>query len=213
MKRFAVVLTVTALSLLGSSYASLAQHKHSEKKSIGTNDSSNAKHDNKGTAVVASKVDTMATPRVADAKVAASMKGVVESYLRLKNALAKDNAKDGATAGKEMVNAIGRFDQSSLTPGQKKLYKDVEDDAREHAEHIGENAGNIGHQREHFDILSKDVYDLVKTFGAGQLLYKDYCPMYNDKKGAIWLSEKKEIKNPYYGKKMLTCGSVKEEIK
>jgi hypothetical protein len=36
--------------------------------------------------------------------------------------------------------------------------------------------------------------------------------MYNDKKGAIWLSETKEIKNPYYGKKMLTCGNVKEEI-
>ena len=62
-------------------------------------------------------------------------------------------------------------------------------------------------------MLSKDVYDLVKAFGGGQVLYKNFCPMYNDKKGAIWLSETKTIKNPYYGKKMLTCGSVQEELK
>ena len=37
--------------------------------------------------------------------------------------------------------------------------------------------------------------------------------MYNEGKGAIWLSETKEIKNPYLGGKMLTCGEVQEEIK
>jgi hypothetical protein len=62
-------------------------------------------------------------------------------------------------------------------------------------------------------MLSKDMYDLVKAFGAGQTLYKDFCPMYNDNKGAIWLSESKEIKNPYYGKSMSSCGSMKEELK
>ena len=148
-----------------------------------------------------------------DGMVSASIKEIVEHYLHLKNALANDNTKDAAAAGKEIVIAMGKLDKSLLTAEQKKLYEDVEDDAREHAEHIGENAGNIKHQREHFDILSNDVYDLVKAFGSGQVLYKDFCPMYNDKKGAIWLSEFKEIKNPYYGKKMLTCGSIKEEIK
>jgi hypothetical protein len=37
--------------------------------------------------------------------------------------------------------------------------------------------------------------------------------MYNNNKGAIWLSETKEIKNPYLGKDMDTCGSAKEELK
>ena len=94
-----------------------------------------------------------------------------------------------------------------------KLYADVEEDAKEHAEHIGSNAGNIKHQREHFDMLSKDMYDLVKSFGTGQTLYHAFCPMYNDNKGAYWISETKEIKNPYFGKEMPTCGEVKEEIK
>ena len=62
-------------------------------------------------------------------------------------------------------------------------------------------------------MLSKDMYDMVKTFGAGQTLYQDFCPKYNDNKGATWLSETKEIKNPYMGKKQPTCGTMKEEIK
>ena len=91
-----------------------------------------------------------------------------------------------------------------LTAAQKKTYEDVEADAREHAEHIGANGGNIAHQREHFELLSKDIYDLVKAFGGGQVLYKDFDPMFNNGKGAFWLSETKEIKNPYMGKAMLT---------
>lgn len=82
------------------------------------------------------------------------------------------------------------------------------DDAKEHAEHIGENAGNIKHQREHFQELSTDVYDLLKLVGTSQTVYKDYCPMVK----AIWISEKKEIVNPYYGKEMLTCGKMQETI-
>lgn len=83
---------------------------------------------------------------------------------------------------------------------------------KEHAQHISNNAGKIAHQREHFDMLSSGMYDLVKAVKPSQTLYKDSCPMFNDKKGAIWLSEVKEIKNPYYGNKMLTCGEQQEEI-
>ena len=142
----------------------------------------------------------------------ASINGIVSSYLQLKNALANDNGKDAATAGSAMVSAFKNFDQSSLPADKKKTFEDIQDDAGEHAEHISMNGGNIKHQREHFETLSKDVYDLVKTFGANQTLYKDFCPMYNNNKGANWLSETKEIKNPYLGKKMATCGEVKETI-
>lgn len=105
------------------------------------------------------------------------------------------------------------FDKSALKEEEKKAFEDIADDAKEHAEHIGMNAGNIKHQREHFDMLSKDMYDLVKKFAAGEKIYVGYCPMYNDNKGATWLSETKEIKNPYFGKDMNTCGTIKEELK
>lgn len=138
---------------------------------------------------------------------------LLNSYLKLKNAFTTDNDKDAAAAGNEMVAAFASFDKKSLTPEQSKAYTDIQDDAKEHAEHIGANVGNIAHQREHFDMLSKDMYDLVKLLGTNQALYVDYCPMYNDNKGAIWLSEVKGIKNPYLGKAMPTCGNVKEELK
>lgn len=143
---------------------------------------------------------------------AASMNGIVGSYLQVKNALASDNGNDAATAASALVSAFKNFDQSSLSADNQKTFKDIQDDATEHAEHISTNGSNIKHQREHFESVSKDVYDLVKTFGTNQTLYKDFCPMYNNNKGANWLSETKEIKNPYLGKNMATCGEVKETI-
>lgn len=138
---------------------------------------------------------------------------VVTFYLQLKNALANDNSKDAATAGSEVQKAFEKINTASFSADQKTVFADVKDDAIEHAEHIASNANNIEHQREHFETLSKDVYDMVKVFGTGQTLYQTHCPMYNNNKGANWLSETKEIKNPYFGSKMYTCGEVKEEIK
>jgi len=142
-----------------------------------------------------------------------SIKEIVIGYLQIKNALANDDGKEAANGGKAMVDAMQKFNKSSLSPEQQKAYDDMASAMRENAEHIGENADKIAHQREHFDMLSQDMADMVKTFNAGETLYKDYCPMYNNEKGAVWISETKEIKNPYLGKKMSTCGEVKEEIK
>jgi Cu(I)/Ag(I) efflux system membrane fusion protein len=43
---------------------------------------------------------------------------------------------------------------------------------------------------------------------AGQELYVINCPM----KKVNWLDDSNTVKNPYYGKAMLTCGSVKKTI-
>lgn len=160
-----------------------------------------------------------ATQKVADTTVTPAtavfpIKEIITGYLQLKNALARDNGKDAATAGNAIVAKLATVDTKSLSAEQMKSYMDIADDIKEHGEHIGANAGKIEHQREHFVMLSKDITDLIKIFGnGGQTLYKDYCPMANDGKGATWISEIKEIKNPYQGSKMLTCGSVKETIK
>ena len=161
-----------------------------------------------GTSIDQSDTTITATVTAADF----SIKEIVNNYLKLKNALVKDDSKTAALAGKDIVVNLAALDANSLPVAQKKAFTDVSDDAREHSEHIGSNAGKLEHQREHFAMLSKDVNDLIKAFGAGQKLYQDFCPMYNDGKGAIWISEIKEIKNPYYGSKMLTCGSVKKEL-
>jgi hypothetical protein len=150
---------------------------------------------------------------VVDAQNTISIKGIVSAYLLMKNKLTEDNSSGAATAGYKLESAFKNFDISALTIAQKKTYEDVEADAIENSEHIGKNGGNIAHQREHFELLSKEIYDLVKVFGAGQVMYKDFDPRVNNRKGAFWLSETKEIKNPYMGKAMVTSGSVEEEIK
>jgi hypothetical protein len=53
---------------------------------------------------------------------------------------------------------------------------------------------------------------MVALLGTEKTLYKDFCPMANNNKGAYWLSEVKDIKNPYFGSKMLKCGNVREQI-
>ena len=137
---------------------------------------------------------------------------ILTGYINLKNMLAKDDTNGAAEKGKILFASFNKFDASALNAKQKKEYLDIADDAKEHAEHIGLNGGNIPHQREHFASLSKDISDLITLLGSNQKLYQDYCPMYDNGKGAVWISKTKEIENPYFGKKMSTCGSIKKEF-
>lgn len=138
--------------------------------------------------------------------------GILDSYLEIKEALASDNSTKAATAGDALAKAFANYDKAALDAVQKSSYERIVDEAREQAEHIGESKGRIDHQREHFDALSASMISLVAVIGSDRILYQDYCPMYNDNKGANWLSSVEEIENPYYGSKMLTCGSMKKEI-
>jgi hypothetical protein len=140
-----------------------------------------------------------------------SIAPIIKDYLALKNALVADNGKLAADAGRKLLTTLKTVDMKSVPSGEHKEYTDIAADAMENAEHIGDNAGKIAHQREHLASLSKDMNDLIAMFGTPQQLYQQHCPMYNEGKGAIWISEIKEIKNPYYGGEMLTCGSVKKK--
>jgi hypothetical protein len=163
---------------------------------------------------VSRTADTATTdlPKQSEAASPAEIKEVFSAYLQIKNGLTADNGKDAANGGKDLVNALTKLDAGSFTSAQKKTLDDVKEDIKENAEHISTNEAKIAHQREHFDMLSQDMYELIKVVNPGQTLYQDHCPMYNEGKGANWLSEVKEIKNPYLGKKMPECGSVKETI-
>lgn len=147
-----------------------------------------------------------------DTKAAATIKEIVNHYLHIKNALTNDNAGDAADGAQAMEKALAKMDKSLFTAEQKTAYDATEEALKEHAEHIGKNGDNIKHQRSHFTMMSEEVYTLVKNFGAGRALYHDHCPMARDNKGALWISETKEIKNPYFGAQMLTCGTVEEVI-
>jgi Cu(I)/Ag(I) efflux system membrane fusion protein len=44
-------------------------------------------------------------------------------------------------------------------------------------------------------------------------VFELYCPMAFNNKGAAWLQPDKEIRNPYFGAQMLSCGEVRRQLK
>jgi len=119
-------------------------------------------------------------------------------YLKVKDALVASNADDAKKATAELQKAL-------------KDVKGSTDALAATAKLAG--ASGLDEQRTLFSIVSNEMATLVK---GGQLsagaLFLEYCPMANSNEGAYWLSNEKAIKNPYFGDKMLKCGSVKETI-
>lgn len=133
---------------------------------------------------------------------------ILNDYFNLKDALVADDNAKAKELGGTIAKSFGNLDDSNYTDAQKADLKDIMEDAVEHAEHISES--DIDHQREHFKTLSKDVTDMVAITGTENTLYEQFCPMYDG--GSAWLSMSEEVRNPYYGSKMLKCGKVQKEI-
>jgi len=70
----------------------------------------------------------------------------------------------------------------------------------------------LAKQRTAFLQISNSMIHLVENFGISQKVMVQFCPMANDFKGGYWLSTDAKIRNPYYGSKMLSCGSTKQII-
>ncbi|WCO01282.1 DUF3347 domain-containing protein [Psychroserpens ponticola] len=133
---------------------------------------------------------------------------ILTDYFNLKDALVADDAKKAAEAGSKLVNSFKAFDKTAYTGEEQMELVEIIEDAMEHAEHIAKS--ELDHQREHFKTLSKDITDMIAITGTENTLYQQFCPMYD--KGSAWLSISDEVRNPYYGNKMLKCGKVQKEI-
>lgn len=129
-----------------------------------------------------------------DAKIGKSY----EHYVHLKDALVASNQDEAKKAAGELEKSL------NAVAGSAKA-------AEVAAKMV--NASTIADQRKSFSILSNEMATLVKGGKLSMgMLYLEYCPMANNNAGAYWLSNEKEIKNPYFGDKMLKCGSVKGMI-
>ncbi|MGZ5245733.1 MAG: DUF3347 domain-containing protein [Flavitalea sp.] len=72
---------------------------------------------------------------------------------------------------------------------------------------------DIEAKRKEFEIISDALWSLVRTVNYdGRQVYYQFCPMAFNDKGAYWLSNTPEIRNPYFGNKMLTCGSTQDSL-
>lgn len=120
---------------------------------------------------------------------------LLNNYYAVKNALVNGDVKTASGAINDLQKSIkeeNAFKQKAdLNSAVDKLAA----------------AKDIEKQRAVFNDVSTVMWKIVKsTDKVSQPVYYQYCPM----KKAYWLSEEKEIKNPYYGSAMLTCGKVVE---
>ena len=132
---------------------------------------------------------------VPSASASDALKNVVSSYLQIQTQLAADKI-DGikASAAEIAKNAAQLEDGKDIAAGAKEL----------------ERAGDIKNARAAFEKLSTAVIAAVKSSGADvEGLKVGFCPMVN----ASWLQKDGQVRNPYYGSAMLTCGELKDPKK
>ena len=125
-----------------------------------------------------------------------------QNYITIKSALASDDLKKTSMAAGEFLKTAKTVNAKMIA--EKKLVS-IQTDGK-----IIAQAKNIDAQRKAFYRLSDVMIGLAKENKlSDKTIFVQYCPM---AKGS-WLSNEKPIVNPYYGKSMLDCGSVKSEIK
>jgi len=136
-------------------------------------------------------------------------KKALKPYLQMKDALVASDVSQVSAFAKATSTSLKSADIKSLgSMEQSHIKKSIEMLDAIAANDILEN------QRDHFVILNENMVPIaINVNGTDEMLYVQKCPMANNNKGAVWLSAEKDIRNPYYGDAMLTCGSVIEEIK
>ncbi len=137
---------------------------------------------------------------------------IVADYIKLKNALVDDNNSLAQQEAKSLAYSLENTDMSLLQGEAHVSWLQFLKPLKESTHKI-QNSKEIGLQREAFLVLGKKLSEAITTLGIEtekkQPLYLEFCPMAHNNEGGYWLSYDKEIKNPYFGKAMLTCGEVK----
>lgn len=140
------------------------------------------------------------------------LSAVFRSYVDLKNAFVSSDAgkvKDEARKTEESLRTVDMKLLSGAAHNDWMIYlSSLESSLKEI-----QSSADIEAQRKAFIIVSDNLYKSIKAFGlSGMEAFYEYCPMAFNNEGAYWLSETEEIRNPYYGDKMLKCGEVKEKL-
>jgi Cu(I)/Ag(I) efflux system membrane fusion protein len=135
---------------------------------------------------------------------------LTEAYFKVKNSLVNDDAPATQKAAVSIKSSLSNVDMSLVKGAAHDRWLSIRSEVDKAAGMMIKET-DIAKQRTHFAPLSQAFLDLTETFGLTKdKVYKEFCPMAFDNKGAFWLSESSEIRNPYFGAAMLTCGEVKE---
>ena len=135
--------------------------------------------------------------------------GVYARYLALVEALAADRFVDAREAARKTDEALRAIDAKALEGPAAVLW--VRAAANLHKVlHAMTDAADTQAIRKDLALLSEELAVVVKAFGIApeRAVYRIHCPMAFSGRGADWLQDVQEVRNPYFGAAMLKCGSV-----
>ncbi|RQO73391.1 mercury transporter [Pedobacter sp. KBW01] len=142
----------------------------------------------------------------------AQLKTVFEQYFALKDALVKSDANAAGLKATALLNAIKAVEMEKLNSAEHSAWMAAVKTLTTDVTNLSKSK-DITDQRQTFSSLSVTMYPLAKVAKQDMPVYYQHCPMYNNGRGANWLSKESTVKNPFYGSKMLTCGSTVEILK
>lgn len=137
---------------------------------------------------------------------------VYDSYFALIDALTNDDGEAAQTAAKVLHQAIVNVPKDEMNAIEQDLWDNYNRKLSYDTKHIMD-IYETPHQREHLVSLSKNMFEVMQEIEPGRTVYYQECPMYDNNKGGVWVSEHAQIKNPYFGQSMLDCGETIDSIK
>ena len=149
----------------------------------------------------------------ADQKFQNQLSTVFTSYVELKEAFVDSDPEKVRAEASETNEALAKVDMKLLSGAAHNDWMNYLSPLQSSLKEI-QSSADIEAQRKSFSTLSDNLYKSVKAFGlGGKEAFYEFCPMAFNNEGAYWLSETEKIRNPYFGDKMLSCGSVQEKLK
>tara|TARA_B110000902_G_scaffold188594_1_gene213480 strand:- start:9556 stop:10119 length:564 start_codon:yes stop_codon:yes gene_type:complete len=140
------------------------------------------------------------------------LKAVFNDYIKLKDALVKDDSNNLVGQSKKLLDNLSKVDMKLLSDTKAhNHWMSLEKEIKASAFSISKTS-NIKGQRNHFKPLSSSIANALEVFGINEKVYHQFCPMADNNNGAYWLSREEKVMNPYFGAAMLTCGEVKQVI-
>ena len=140
------------------------------------------------------------------------LQNLVNEYLSLKDALVQTDAVATGAAAQKVANQLAKVEMTLLKGDAHIYWMEQSEALQAHGQKIAVSK-DVEEQRQQFSFLSLALINSVEAFGVkDETLYVQYCPMALDNQGADWLATEEGIRNPYFGDKMMKCGSVKKVI-
>lgn len=137
---------------------------------------------------------------------------LLNAYLKIKESLVQAEEANFPLYVEEFQGALQQINSQDLQEGSRSKWNERKK-ALEKAGSGMLSVESLEDRRQRFLVISEEMIKTISDFGSkNRTIFVNYCPMANSDQGAYWLSEMREIRNPYFGDAMLSCGEIVEEI-